>query len=205
MDREKALQDLELAAGKAVLVIVDMENEFCKPFGKYYQGVAVDLVIRNTADLLGRCREAGVPVIFIRSVRYPTDSVFTRFSREAYLIEGTNGPVIVEELKPRPDEPVVEKHSHDCFYHTQMDATLDRMGIYCDTHQVIVTGVMSNVCVYHAILGFHVRDFYSVLPLNCTTGSPHAEDFVILQFTNPAYAYNITLTTSERIRIVGKR
>ena len=205
MDRESVLQDLELAAGKAALVIVDMENEFCKPFGKYYQGAAVDRVIQKTAGLLGRCREAGVPVIFIRSVRYPTDPEFTRFSLEPYLIEGTNGPVIVEELKPRPGEPVVEKHSHDCFYRTQMDATLERMGIRCDTHQVIVTGVMSNVCVYHAMLGFHVRDFYSVLPLDCTTGSSHAENFVILQFTNFAYAYNITLTTSERIRIVGKR
>ena len=204
MDKEKALQSVELAAGKAALVIVDMENEFCKPFGKYYQGPAAEHVIQMTAGLLERCRGAGVPVIFIRSVRYPTDPEFTRFGRQPFLIEGTNGPVIVEELTPRPGEPIVEKHSHDCFYNTEMDATLDRMGIRCDTHRVIVTGVMSNVCVYHAMLGFHVRDFYSVLPLDCTVGSPHAEEFVILQFTNFAYAYNITLTTSDRIRIVGK-
>jgi nicotinamidase-related amidase len=66
-----------------------------------------------------------------------------------------------------------------------------------------VTGVMSNICVYHAVLGFHVRDFYTILPLDCTIGSPHAEDFVIAQFSNFAYEYNVWLTTSQRIRIAG--
>jgi len=204
MEKEKHLRDVDLAAGTAALVVVDMENEFCKPEGKYYLGPGVEPVIRRTGELMGRCRGAGLPVIFVRSVRYPTDTEFTRFGMELFLIEGTNGPVIVPELKPRPGEPVVEKHSHDCFYRTEMDAVLQRMGIGCQTHRVIVTGVMSNICVYHAVLGFHVRDFYTILPLDCTIGSPQAEDFVIAQFSNFAYEYNVWLTTSQRIRIAGR-
>ena len=76
------------------------------------------------------------------------------------------------------------------------------MEIRCETHRVIVVGVMSNVCVYHAVLGFHIRHYETILPIDCTTGSNGAEDLVVSQLTLPAYAYNVTLTESDRILMV---
>ncbi|MBI3089631.1 MAG: cysteine hydrolase [Candidatus Tectomicrobia bacterium] len=195
------LQDIELAPESTALVIVDMENEFCKPSGKKYIGPQAEGAIRGTAALLRRCRDAGAPVIYVRSVRLPDNPVFTRFGRDHYLIEGTSGPVIVPEVAPLPGEPVVDKHTHDCFYNTRMDALLASMGITPETHAIIVTGVVSTVCVYHAVLGFHVRHFRSVLPLDCTTGPEGAEAFILEQLGGPAYNYNVTLTTSDRLRL----
>ena len=202
MDEKKFLQDVKLVPDRSVLVIIDMENEFCKPGGKHYLGSSVAEVIRNIATLRDRCRIASLPTIYVRSVRYPDNPVFTRFGRNPYLMEGTKGPVIVDELKPYPGEPVVEKHTHDCFHDTEMDRVLQNMGIRCETHRVIVVGVMSNVCVYHAVLGFHIRHYETVLPIDCTTGSNGAEDLVVSQLTLPAYAYNMTLTESDRILMV---
>jgi nicotinamidase-related amidase len=199
VENNDVLQDIELAPESSALVVVDMENEFCKPDGKLYIGPEVNTMIDHVASLLKRCRDTGVPIIYVRSVRYPDDPDFTRFGRDYHLIDGTNGPVIVEELRPQPGEPVVEKHTHDCFHNTEMDNVLKQMGIGCETHQVIVTGVMSNVCVYHAVLGFHVRHYRTVLPIDCTIGSPGAEEFVVSQFSSRAYNYNITLTTYERL------
>lgn len=198
-----AQKDVQLSAESTALVIVDMENEFCKPIGKVYIGPEVKPVIEKNAALLKYCRDKGVPVIFVRSVRYLDDPDFVRFHKEPYLIEGTNGPVIIEELTPMPDEPVVEKHTHDCFHNTTMERLLKDMVIGCETHTIIVTGVMSNVCVYHAMLGFHVRHYFTVLPIDCTVGYPGIEDFVISQFTSRAYGYNVTLTTSGRISITA--
>lgn len=202
MDARESLQDIELDSDRSVLVVVDMENEFCKPGGRRYLGAAVANVMKNVAALLERCRGAGILVIYVRSVRYPDNPVFARFGIDPYLMEGTEGPVIVDELKPHPGEPIVEKHTHDCFHNTEMDALLKRMGISSETHRVVVTGVMSNVCVYHAVLGFHVRHYETILPIDCTTGSTGADDFIISQLTLPAYSYNVTLTTSKRITIV---
>lgn len=198
-DRSGKVKDVELAPESTALVIVDMENEFCKPSGKKYIGPQAEAAIGGAAALLRRCRDAGVPVIYVRSVRLPDNPVFTRFGRDYYLLEGTSGPVIVPELAPLPGEPVVAKHTHDCFHNTEMDALLARMGITPETHTIIVTGVVSSVCVYHAVIGFHVRHFRGVLPLDCTTGPEGAEAFVVAQFAGPAYNYNVTLTKSERI------
>jgi nicotinamidase-related amidase len=142
-------------------------------------------------------------VIFVRSVRYDDDPLFTRFGCAKHLIEGTDSPVIVEELTPRPGESIVEKHTHDCFYKTEMDATLERLGILPETHELLVTGVASNVCVYHAVLGFHVRHYRTVLALDCTAGAPNAEAFVISQLGGRGYNYNVTLSTSDRITITA--
>jgi len=153
MEKEKHLRDVDLAAGAAALVVVDMENEFCKPEGKYYLGPAVEPVIRRDGGTFGSLPRGGASG---SSSSAPSATLPTRvhpLRHGAFLIEGTNGPVIVPELKPLAGEPVVEKHSHDCFYRTE-----DGCGAPADGHRVhrrtgvIVTGVMSNICVYHAVL-----------------------------------------------------
>ena len=69
--------------------------------------------------------------------------------------------------------------------------------------ELIVTGVASNVCVYQAVLGFHVRHYRTVLALDCTAGARNAEEFVISQLGGLGYNYNVTLSTSHRITIVA--
>jgi nicotinamidase-related amidase len=195
----EVFQDIDLTPDNTAIVVVDMENEFLRPDGKYYFGSAAAAVIDANAVLLQRCRQAGVPIIYIRSVRYLDDPVFTRFGKDPYLIEGTKGSVIVDELRPLPDDSIIEKKTHDCFYNTELDQLLKRMGIGAETHRIIVTGVASNVCVYQAVVGFHVRHYYTVVPMDCTTGTPGGNDFVISQFSGPGYDYNVLLTTSDRI------
>jgi len=196
------MKDMVLKAQNTALVIVDMENEFCKPWGKYYIGPEVEAVIHNNEYILSTCREKGVFVIFVRSVRYPDNPMFTRFGQGHYLMDGTNGPVIVEELTPRRGEIVVDKQTHDCFYGTTLDSVLDQFDIHPETHTVVVTGVTSNVCVYHAVLGFHVRHYHTVLPLDCTLGVSGAEDFVISQLSSKAYSYNVILTRLNQISVI---
>ena len=203
VDRNTVVTDVDMAAENTALVIVDMENEFLKPGFSFYLGAQCKAVIANTATLLQRCRDAGVPVIYVRSVRYDDDPLFTRFGCSKYLIEGTDSPVIVEELRPLPGETVIEKHTHDCFHNTEMDATLERLRILPETHELIVTGVASNVCVYHAVLGFHVRHYRTVVALDCTAGARTAEEFVIGQLSGPGYNYNVKLSTSHRINITA--
>jgi nicotinamidase-related amidase len=190
---------IRLDPALTALIVVDMENEFCKPGGKLYHPEGVDEVIPRLQRLLSRCREAGTQVIFVRSVRFPNSPEFSRFGRAPHLLEGTWNAEFIEELAPKDGEPIVEKNTHDCFYRTEMDPLLERLKISADTHSIIVTGINSNICVYQAVVGFHVRHYRVIVPLDCCAGWPAGLEVLRTQMAEPAYDYNVTLTRSTDI------
>ncbi len=191
---------LALDPKKTALVIIDMQNDFCKPGGTRYGSERIsDAGIGRAARLLERCRNAGVQVIFVESIRDPDSPDFTRFKLSPMLLRNTWGAKYVEELTRRPDEPVVEKNTHDCFHETSMDALLARRGIEPETHEIIVMGIAANVCVYHAIMGFHVRHYEQLVPIDCCFGSPEGIRTLESQIRCPGYGYNVTATNSEAI------
>ncbi|MBW2030246.1 MAG: cysteine hydrolase [Deltaproteobacteria bacterium] len=190
---------------RTVLVIVDMENEFCKPGGKLYKSEWVDPFIPPLKELLERCRAGGSDVIFVQSSRFPDSPEFNRFSQPTILLKGTWASSFIEEISPRDGEPVVEKHTHDCFYNTAMDRLLEDRGIFPETHTIIIAGIKANICVYHAILGFHVRHYKVMVPLDCCAGSEEGRRMVTEQMSDKAYCYNVTLTEAKRIRFEESR
>lgn len=200
MTEQKASDSrIELQPTFTFLVVVDMENDFCKPGGKAYQPEGVDEVIPKLQTLLTRCRSVGTGVIFVHSVRYADSPEFVRFGLPPYILKDTWGAAYIEEAAPREGEPVVEKNTHDCFYKTELDNILSERGFLPETHSVIVTGIAANVCVTHAILGFHVRHYRVVVPLDCCAGRPAGRKILEAQMTGRAYNYNVTVTESERI------
>jgi len=62
-----------------------------------------------------------------------------------------------------------------------------------------VGGINANICVYHAVIGFHVRHYNVILPLDCCAGWPSGREMLKTQMADPAYRYNVTLTQSEEI------
>ena len=182
-----------------LLVVVDMENDFCKPGGKLYHPEGVDEVIPKLKSLLDQCRAVGTRIIFVHSVRYENSPEFARFGRTPYILKNTWGAAYIEEVAPQEGEPVIEKNTHDCFYKTEMDQLLGQRGILPETHRVIVTGIAANVCVYHAVIGFHTRHYEVVVPIDCCAGSPEGRRMLEAQMSGRAYNYNVMVTESERI------
>ena len=50
---------VELDPARSLLLIVDVENEFCHPDGKRYLGERTASAVENLSRLQARCREAG--------------------------------------------------------------------------------------------------------------------------------------------------
>jgi len=190
---------MRLNSKSTALVLVDMENEFCKPGGKLYHSEGVDEVIPKLNHLLRRGREAGVQVIFVQSVRFSNSPEFVRFGQTPILLKGTWGAQLIEELTPKEGELVIEKHTHDCFYKTEMDLLLGRLNVRPETHSIIVGGINANICVYHALIGFHIRHYNVIVPLDCCAGWPAGREMLKTQMADPAYSYNVTLTQSDEI------
>lgn len=192
---------LELEAGKTLLLIVDMENEDAHPAGKRFAGERVTRIIPNIARLRRKVRQAGGSVVHTQSVRKPDALEFTVFNNVIRKIEGTWGAEFVDELKPEPDEPVVVKYTHDCFYRTEMESLLERFNLRPGDARIIVTGIAARSCVQCAVTGFSIRSYYVYVPIDCTDQREEEEKLQAFSlFTSFGYRYNVTVTRSDLIQ-----
>jgi nicotinamidase-related amidase len=192
-----ANQTLELAPAHTGLIIVDMQAEGCAR-----HGARLKPVIKNIRSLLDRFREAGGKIIHVQSVRSKDHPEFTFFGKNYSLLEDSPAVEFVDELKPYPNEIVVKKYSHDCFYQTTMEERLKMLDLRPCRDHVVVTGIGSNNCVYHAVIGFHIRNYIIHVPEDCIHASrADGQQFALSQFRSPAYDFNVSVTRSEDIKL----
>jgi nicotinamidase-related amidase len=193
---------VELDPKTTLLLIIDMENENAHPAGALYIGESVRKIIPNIVQLRERVRQAGGRVIHTQSVRSPDALEFTEFKNTVRKLEGTWGAALIDDLKPAADEPLIVKHTHDCFYRTELDALLKQMELQPGEGRVIVTGISTRNCVQSAVMGFSVRDYHVYVPMDCTA---HNDEKQVLQafslFTSFGYKHNVTMTRSDMIRL----
>jgi nicotinamidase-related amidase len=189
--------NIELSPENSVLVIVDMQAEGCERHGP-----TLKPVVKNIRNLLDRFRAANGKIIHVQSVRSKDHPEFTVFGKEFSLIDGTPAVEFIEELKPLPGEIIVKKFSHDCFYQTTMEDTLKRLDLRSCRDRVVITGIGANNCVYHAVIGFHIRNYFVVVPQDCIHASrADGQTFALTQFRSPAYNFNITVVDSAGIEL----
>jgi nicotinamidase-related amidase len=190
---------IELSPENSGLVIVDMQAEGCERHGP-----TLKPVIKNIRALLDRFRAADGKIIHVQSVRSKDHPEFTVFGKGYSLLDGTPAVEFVEELKPLPHEIVVKKFSHDCFYQTSMENTLAKLDLRSCRDRVVVTGIGSNNCVYHAVIGFHIRNYLVIVPEDCIHASrADGQLFALSQFRSPAYNYNVTVASSSEISLAA--
>lgn len=193
---------VELPAERTLLLVIDMENENAHPDGALYIGEAVEKIIPNIAGLLRQFRRAGGRVVHTQSVRAPDALEFTVFKNRVRKLEGTWGAALIDALKPAAGEPLVVKRTHDCFYRTEMDALLGRLGIIPGEGRVVVTGISTRNCVQSAVMGLSARDYHVYVPMDATA---HNDEKQVLQafslFTSFGYRHNVTMTRSDLIAL----
>jgi nicotinamidase-related amidase len=144
---------VELEAAQTLLLVIDMENENAHPAGALYIGEPVRKIIPRIAQLRDQVRQAGGRVVHTQSVRSPDALELTVFKNTVRKLEGTWGAELIDELKPGAEEPLIVKHTHDCFYQTEMDALLKQMELRPGEGRVIVTGISTRNCVQSAVMG----------------------------------------------------
>ena len=193
---------VELAAANTLLLIIDMENENVHPEGALYIGKPVRRIIPKIAELRRKVRQAGGRVVHTQSVRAPDALEFTVFKNTLRKLEGSWGAELIDELKPAAGEPLVVKRTHDCFYRTEMDALLERLGMMSGQSSVIVTGISTRNCVQSAVMAFSVRDYRVYVPMDCTAQKDEKEVLQVFSlFTSFGYKHNVTMTRSDLIAL----
>lgn len=107
-----------------------------------------NLVIPNTQKLLSGFRDADAHVIYLtigaeRSDYADAPSYMRGFFKACNNVAGEREHEILEEIKPAPGEPVVNKKTQGAFASTGIDNLLRSLGI----EQLVFVGVSTNNCV----------------------------------------------------------
>ncbi|TWU50195.1 Peroxyureidoacrylate/ureidoacrylate amidohydrolase RutB [Candidatus Brocadiaceae bacterium B188] len=164
------------------LLICDMLNDFVKE-GAPLEVPKARAIIDNIKKELKKSRKKRIPVIFCCDAHKKFDREFKLWSRHA--VKGTDGAQVIKELHPHRQDYLVSKTSYSCFYKTSLDRILKRCGI---TH-IIITGVVTNICILYTVAEAYMRGYQIVIPDNCVAAlTQHEHQFAIEQMRHLFHA-----------------
>jgi nicotinamidase-related amidase len=164
------------------LLIIDMQRDFVDSggFGELLGNDVAPLrqVIAPIERLLIAWRAQGLFVIHTREGHRPnlTDCPPAKRARGRLevgigdqgplgrvLVRGEWGHDIVDELKPLPDEPIVDKPGKGSFYATDLHSILEHRHI----RSLLVAGVTTEVCVHTTVREANDRGFECLVLEDC--------------------------------------
>lgn len=167
---------------RTAAVIIDMQRDFVEP-GGFGETLGNDVSLLQRAippckALLEGLRARGVFIIHTREGHRsdlsdaprakvergePSKRIGAEGPMGRILIRGEAGHDIIEELAPRPGEPVIDKPGKGAFYATDLQAVLINRGI--DT--LLVCGVTTEVCVHTTVREANDRGYRCLVVGDC--------------------------------------
>lgn len=178
---------------RTALIIIDMQRDFLDP-GGYAARAGLDVcALRRTIPairmLLDCARRHDMLVIHTReghrSDLSDCPSAKLKRSRVAgaeigsvgplgrLLVRGEYGHDIIDELRPLPGEPIVDKPGYGAFHQTDLAQILQNRAI----RHLLVCGVTTEVCVHSTLREAADRGFHSIVISNaCGSAYPDLHD-----------------------------
>lgn len=144
---------VEIPLADTALIVVDMQNVYLRE--PYFCGITETpapfaAAIPGTVRLVEAAREVGVPVIFTRYVYLP-DNADRLDARPRVPVPpgyrtlefGSPEIEIIPELKPKPEEIVIDKSRTSSFYGTRLEPYLTARRI----RNLVISGITTSVCL----------------------------------------------------------
>ncbi|MBI3373264.1 MAG: cysteine hydrolase [Betaproteobacteria bacterium] len=174
--------EFEFEPATTALLVIDMQRDFVDP-GGFGEALGNDVsllrkAIPPTKRVLDAARSAGMLVIHTRE-GHRSDLSDLPLSKKLrgrlkagigdpgpmgrILVRGEYGHDIIDELKPLPGEPVVDKPGKGAFYATDLDAMLNNRGV----RRLVVCGVTTEVCVNTSVREANDRGYDCLVLEDC--------------------------------------
>lgn len=186
---------------ETALVVIDLQKE--SGFGLF----GLDAVVRNTQRMIESCRAAGIPVIYTRQInRHDGVGLSLDEPRHAsgepqFYADNRDSIEILEAVKPRDTDIVIDKHRWSAFFDTSLDLMLKSLGV----KRLIIGGVVTDGCLMTSVFDAYFRDYRLQLVHDmCTTSSEGAHMAALTIMANWVYALEV-LDTDNMIKCLEGR
>jgi nicotinamidase-related amidase len=143
------------------LIINDMENDFVDEKGALRVDTAATCV-KPIIQLKTNMKKEGSPVIYVCDTHFKGDKEFEKWG--THTVEGTWGADIIKELQPDKNDYIIKKWRYSAFYATPLDMLLRQLTV--DT--IVLTGVLTDVCIQHTAADAYFRGYKTIVPKQCT-------------------------------------
>jgi len=160
------------------LILVDFEKEWVDKNSDYFVG-DISEVIRKTNKLIDFCRAKGYKIIFTRHIEKDSKDAFSKNSENVKLIP---------ELHEKEADVLITKYKISPFYKADLEKELK--GI----KQIVVCGILTNLCVRSLIQDAYDRDFGITVIKDCC---------VALDKETQAFTFKDLKTTREEIEFLN--
>jgi ureidoacrylate peracid hydrolase len=179
----------------AAVLVVDMQNGFLAPAGSSpMMGFATpnaDQLIHENVALLSEARSAGLPIVYTRLAYRPDLLDMPARVRAVcptgaeWLISGSWDAAIVDELAPVAGDTIIDKNRFDAFLYTDAEMVLRTLGV----RRLLVTGVVSYICVETTVRAAQQRDFEVNVASDCVGGPDAALHEASMLVMSKLFAY----------------
>ncbi|WP_037074632.1 cysteine hydrolase family protein [Pseudonocardia spinosispora] len=191
------------------LIVVDVQNGFCHPDGSLptlgMPLADVDRAVTQSAAAVAQARELGIPVVFTRHVYRPGRAdegasligmVGNRLADVGGLAAGSWDGDVVDELGWTSEDLTVDKVRFDAFLWTSLDPLLRGLGV----DQLLVCGVVTNICVESTVRAAFMRDYrVTVIGDACAAQTPRLHDIGLEVMGGIGLAEVVSLADGYRI------
>jgi ureidoacrylate peracid hydrolase len=196
---------IKLDINRTALIVVDMQNTFCKKGGLFdYLGQLDEAKVKHIIDrdrkVINTCRSRGIKIFYLRMGYRPdlsnaggqeSPNYFKELGVAAmrghpklkgrFLTIGNWDWEIIDELKPQPGEIVIDKHRYSGFVNTELETILRTYNI----KYLLFIGLATNVCVESTLRDAYFHEYFPVLISDgCGNIGP--------EFTQEATIWNVT-------------
>ena len=169
---------------KTAIVVIDMLNDFVTGSLKCERA---QRIIPNIQRLLKVARKKRMPIIYTNDTHLPgIDEELELWPQHA--IVGTKGAEIIEELKPRKDDYVIQKRRYSAFFGTYLDLLLRELKV--DT--LVLVGLVTNVCIQNTAADAFFRGYRIIVPEDCVEAINEGAQKSGIEYMKTIYGCKIT-------------
>lgn len=163
-------QGVKIDVDRTALLVVDMLNDFFEEGGAMVLPGGKSLYEPITT-LLEAARTKEIPVFWLNQWLREDDSLFKK--RVPHCIVNSWGAEIVDSLPQHPEDIIIHKRRYSGFFQTSLDLYLRERNI----QHVIVTGVVTNICVRSTVNDAFFLGYDVIVPRDCVeaTSPEHQE------------------------------